>query len=173
MSYCHILTKGPSQKFNFSEKGNLSYILEKRKFSRQEIFAFFDYREFAGRKSKYTLKFWKYTPQESNLPCTAPLLSSWSILCRISPQVYTLAIRAWIPCSPDRSGVYRQCSYSVGCTYTAGTLPLAAGTLHRLQCTCSVHCMALQVHCRYTPLRSGSLHITACIGQWAVRDFNQ
>ena len=67
---------------------------------------------------------------------------------------------------PDRSGVYSQCSCSVGCMYTATCWQCmcsvqkcwhTAGTLHRLQCTYSVHCMALQVHCRYTPLRSGWL----------------
>ena len=57
---------------------------------------------------------------------------------------------------PDRSGVYLQCH----AVHTAGTL-------HPMQCTCSIGCSCtcsvraaqtaatLQLHCLYTPLRSG------------------
>ncbi len=66
---------------------------------------------------------------------------------------------------PDRSGVYRQYSCSVGCMYTAGTLPLAGSVCavyKNEQPILQVHCIGCSVatvytawHCIYTPLRSG------------------
>ncbi len=58
-----------------------------------------------------------------------------------------------------------QCSCSVGCTYTVGTLPLA-GSVYSPQQYMQVHCIGCSVaavctawHCRYTPLRSGPVTI--------------
>ncbi len=52
-----------------------------------------------------------------------------------------------VECIGSIVSVYLQCRLQIHCTYTTTCwAAYTAGTLRMLQCTCSVHCMALQVH---------------------------
>ena len=60
-------------------------------------------------------------PHETNIwTFSICLCLVWQIMFTVNQ--YFLVWELWQ--FPDRSGVYRQCSCSVGCTHTAGTLPL-------------------------------------------------